>query len=419
MSSPAPPSAVPAAPARVGGLSRRRAGSLALAVALVAAGALVAAFRYLGGHGHWPPEPMVDLEVYKQAGRDLLHGRTLYQPPGRRLVFTYPPFASFLGVLVAPFGRLDGNIVWTVVIAVSMTAVVRLAFAPALGRLEPDTRLVALGAITGVSLVTHPLLENVFFGQINTLLVLAVLADWLVPRSKLPRGVLTGVATAIKLTPALFVVFAWWSGRRRMAVTAALTAAACTGIAGLVAPHDTWQYFRHDMTDTSRIGDLRYTSNQSLRGLVARNVLPSIAGPVWVVALAAVVLFALSRAARLDRSGRTLAAVAVVGALVTLVSPISWIHHHLWGIVVVGALVDDGRDRRRVAAAAVLFGVYLLRLPWWGFSLLDEGPLLHPLGTVLHEAYVLLALAGIVLLVRAERRDHLVARGVDTATRTP
>ncbi len=49
------------------------------------------------------------------------------------------------------------------------------------------------------------------FGQINVLVALLVLADLaILPRLKshsIPRGIMTGIAGALKLTPLIFVLF--------------------------------------------------------------------------------------------------------------------------------------------------------------------------------------------------------------------
>ncbi len=94
--------------------------------------------------------------------------------------------------------------------------------------------------------------------------------------------------------------------------------------------------------------------------------------------------------------GTTLEGSRSTALLAVLLSPIAWIHHFVWLVPVIGALVADGRDRRRVAAAVVITIVLLLRLPWWGWSLLDEGPLAAFVGVLMHNAYALLAL-GLVL----------------------
>jgi len=48
-----------------------------------------------------PAQRLVDLDVYRNAGTSVLHGRDLYgylSHPPQRLPFTYPPFAALLAV---------------------------------------------------------------------------------------------------------------------------------------------------------------------------------------------------------------------------------------------------------------------------------------------------------------------------------
>ena len=44
-------------------------------------------------------------------------------------------------------------------------------------------------------------------GQVGIVLMLLVVVDMLAPRSVLPRGALVGIAAAVKLTPAGFILF--------------------------------------------------------------------------------------------------------------------------------------------------------------------------------------------------------------------
>ena len=78
-----------------------------------------------------------------------------------------------------------------------------------------------------VVLAVEPIRTTLGYGQVNTLLMALVVADLLPDapgeRRRIPRGTLIGLAAAIKLTPALFVVFAFLIGRRRVAVTAIIS----------------------------------------------------------------------------------------------------------------------------------------------------------------------------------------------------
>ena len=71
-----------------------------------------------------------------------------------------------------------------------------------------------------------PVWETLFLGQINLILLALILTDvWLVSRgsSRLAVGVGVGIAAAIKLTPAIFIVFFLLAGRTRAAFVAAGT----------------------------------------------------------------------------------------------------------------------------------------------------------------------------------------------------
>ncbi len=112
------------------------------------------------------------------------------------------------------------------------------------------------------------------------------------------------------------------------------------------------------------------TSNQSIRGFLMRigPQDPTAASAVWLLAVLVVAGLGFALSARLDRLGQPIAVVAAVGMVAVLVSPVSWIHHWHWGIVVIGAVLGDDRVRARVLAALGVTTVLLLPLPWWGIA---------------------------------------------------
>jgi alpha-1,2-mannosyltransferase len=119
---------------------------------------------------------------------------------------------------------------------------------------------------------------------------------------------------------------------------------------------------------------------------------------LWVLLAASVLLVGLGVSARLDRLGEPVAVVAVVGMVAFLVSPVSWVHHMHWGAVVVGALLGDARDRRRVVAATVMAAALWMRLPWWGVTLLADGSVPRWAGRLAQNSYALLAVSAIAAL---------------------
>jgi len=182
-----------------------------------------------------------------------------------------------------------------------------------------------------------------------------------------------GLATAIKLVPGVFIVYLWLSGRRRAAVTAAAAALAWTLGAWLLLPGDSVTYWTSAIFQSGRLGSNAGTSNQSLRGALLRVFLPGQApGALWaaVAVLVAVAGFAVAR--RLARQDREMEGIAVTALLAALLSPVSWIHHFLAVVVVIGAILADGRSRRRIAIAAGTAAFFALTVPWWGRSLLSQ-----------------------------------------------
>lgn len=392
----APPGEQPAElpaeqPAESVGPGRRAA---ALVVALV--GVVVAATIDAGTKLWWSDlVPLEDLDVYRRAGQAVLDGRPLYEPAGVQLVFTYPPFAGLASVALVPLPQRAAYLLWTFGQVAVVVWLVSVSFAPLLRRLRTDHRILALGGVATALLLTQPLMENLVLGQVNVLLAGLVVADLVPRRRRLPQGVLIGLAAAAKLVPGVFVVYLLVTRRWRAAAVAVGTFVAVDLLAWAVLPASFSRYWTTELWATDRIGDLAYTSNQSLRGVLERLAPGSTA--LWLAVVAAVAVIALVRARRAHDRGDELAAIAVVGLLGALASPIAWVHHLVWLIPALGVLVGDGRDRRRVALAVVVTALLVPRLPWHAADALagpdPAAPWLRPLLGVVRDGDGLLALA--------------------------
>jgi alpha-1,2-mannosyltransferase len=386
----------------------------AAAVALIALATAVVAWRYLL---RFPNEPMVDLEVYQRAGAAVRHGDPLYEDLDSRLVFTYPPFAALVAVAATPVTGWLGRFTWTLATVAALVGVVVIAFRPLLQRWSVPTRRLAIGVLASVALLSHPMVEHVFYGQVNVVLVLLCTVDVLVAPGRRWRGALVGVAAALKLTPGVFAVYLWITGRRRPALIAVGVAAACTVLAAAVLPDASVDFWTREIYEGQRVaGSITYTSNQSLLGLVGRAVPGAVGTVLWLAAAAVVAAIGFTRARRAFLAGDERGGVALTALLAVLLSPVAWIHHFVWLVPVLGALVADGRSRARVAAAIAVTFLLMLRLPWWGWSLLDEGPLFGVVGVLAHNAYALLALALLLLYPIPIRRpgDDSVAGATES-----
>jgi alpha-1,2-mannosyltransferase len=370
------------------------------AVLLLAAAPL--AWRYLVTY---PPENwQIDLEVYREGARALVTGSPLYDlrtGAPQFLPFTYPPFAAFaaLPLLVAPFPVVGW--LWTLAQLALLWWTVGMAFRPFLARFGARAGLVQ-GALAAGGAWLLPVSEGIRYGQVNAVVV--ALCLWDVTRRGSARaggsGVGVGLATAVKLTPGVFWLH-WAVARRWRALAVSVgTAVGVTLATALVLPPASAAYWLDALLDPERLGPNAGTSNQSLRGLLLR-VGPSeglLASVLWLALVAGVAAAGLALSRRLDRLGDPVAVVAAVGLVAYLVSPVSWVHHLHWGVVVVAALLGDGRVRGRVVAAAVAAVLLWLRLPWWGASLLAGGDVPRWLARVVQSSYTELALLGLVAL---------------------
>ena len=115
-----------------------------------------------------------------------------------------------------------------------------------------------------------------------------------------------------------------------------------------------------------------------------------------VAVLAAVAGFAV--VGRLARQGREMEAIAVTALLGVLLSPVSWIHHFLAVVVVIGAILADGRSRRRIAIAAGTAAFFALTIPWWGRSLLSQPDVPALAARVVEDGFGIAAVVLVVIL---------------------
>jgi alpha-1,2-mannosyltransferase len=375
----------------------------ALAVLEVVAVVLVLVLKRFDG---------LDLEVYLGGAKALAEQGSPYDawvPTTHQILlpFTYTPFAAavFLPGTLLPFAVTMkllsiASIVATGVVAYLYVATLNGSLTDAAkvhGRAV--AALVAIGAQLAGALL-EPVRSTLGFGQINALLMVMVVLDVLLPGDrKRTKGLLIGVAAAIKLTPAVFVVYFLF---RRDFKSAARVVAGFAGaglLLWLVRPSASFTYWTKLVFDAGRIGGVDYVGNQSLHGLATRAGLPEIGWVLAALAVMAVVAVIIVRAAE-PVLGLTACAL---GGL--LVSPISWTHHWTWCVPV---LVLAGWYAWRcdlavrwVAAAVVVAGLALfIAGPMW-FAPRPAPSLGWWLAT---ESYELFGLVLLVLAALAARR---------------
>jgi alpha-1,2-mannosyltransferase len=356
----------------------------------------------------------IDLDVYRIGSMVWLRGGSLYgalpkASAGIGLPFSYPPAAAVMLSPLAVVPMAVAGFALTLA-SIALTGVVLRVF----------TRSLSSGLdvwwLLPAALVLEPVRATLSFGQVNIALMALVAADCLHPGPRWPRGALVGVAAAVKLTPAAFILFFLIRGDWRAARTTAVSFAAVTGGGLILDWHDSTRYWTSVVFSTSRPGSPAYVGNQAISGVLARAGLdPHSQGgsATWLALSAAVAVVAAFGMRRALAAGEPAWALSVNALAALLISPISWSHHWVWVAPVLMCLAVTGRRhawRGGVAAAGaglVLFAVS----PMWLLprSGIGEAPGLACCEQVIGDAYVIFAVVVLVLAARFTGRRSCVA----------
>ena len=355
------------------------------------------------------PSGLADLAVYRSGALAVLQGSALYSMHTTQgLPFTYPPVSAMLAVPLTLVPLRAAEFAWTAMVFVPLAVAVWVGFRDLLQR-TGAYRQAVFAALIGCCTFLVPVEQVMSFGQIDLFLVALCLLDCRASRPRWPRGVLIGMAAAVKLEPAVFGVYLLLTGRRKAAAVAAASFAALTAAAWALAPEDSLGYWTSAIFDTGRLGGNAAAGNQSLRGMLLRSGLPGhLISVVWLIATAAVAVGGFAAARACWQRGDDTAGVAIVGLLAALLSPVGWIHHLCWVVVAIGVLAGQGRDWRRVGVAAAAFVLFLLRLPTWAEKSGASQPEL--VRRLLEDSFGLAALCLIGLIYALSRSEAAAAR---------
>jgi len=362
-----------------------------------------------------------DVKIYHGAVEWWLAGGDLYEfiAPGTVLGFTYPPFAALAMLPMATMSAISAGWVSAVVSVAALAMVLAAILLPITDRLGWPRGLV-LGMALPLALALEPGRETLGFGQVNLMLFGLIMADLVALRARTRGGHAAaagperagpehigqalrrfwrsgawagagiGLATAVKITPGLFIVYLLLSRQWRTAAVATGTFAAASLVAFLAAPRESLAYFTSVLWQTDRVGAADFTPNQSLAGVFARLYDQTHAPTMlWVSFAAVCAALGLSRAVAAHREGDELAAFTLVGLTAVILSPISWTHHLVFVIPAI-VVMGDAALRHRLASrglglglsapsvryAAAAVGTYVLFLVspiWWVHHRLPEG----------------------------------------------
>jgi len=182
--------------------------------------------------------------------------------------FTYPPFAA---LLFWPFVKLSVGIAqaaWSLLNVLALAALT----APSIRVLRPELPIRRVWIIAAIAL--FPILQlspdalTLSYGQVNFFIALLVLLDLTSTirfgAHTLPRGILLGIAAAIKLIPLIFIAFLILTRQFRAAMAALAAFLLCTLGALAIAPRSSWVYWSAEVFNAKHSGNLLYISDQNL-----------------------------------------------------------------------------------------------------------------------------------------------------------
>jgi alpha-1,2-mannosyltransferase len=357
---------------------------------------------------------MVDLSVYRAGGmivrhvtREVTKQGTYYYYNARlspsplygwtrsgakdSLAFTYTPFAAVVFAPISFLSMQAATVADTVVNFLALLAALWFT----LGGLGCTDRKIKAGATllgAAVAIWTEPVFRDIFLGQINLILMAAVLWDLCQPDARRNKGFVTGIAAGIKLIPLIFIPYLLLTRKFRQAAMVVAGFAFTVVVGFAIIPKDSSKYwFTGLFYNGDRTGFTGWMGNQSLDGLITRLAGSIHAGkPYWLLVGVVVVVVGICAAALLYRAGHPVPALLLTEMTGDLFSPITWDHHWVWvapGLVVAGYYTvqawQHGLKRRAYALAASALGILVVfaAVPgtWYGMRMYE---FVNPNGTV-------------------------------------
>jgi alpha-1,2-mannosyltransferase len=289
------------------------------------------------------PWSMLDLRIYMWGGEQVRHLEDPYLPTYLHsgLHFTYTPVAAGLFAALAVISVPIAKVLVIVASVASLVGALWLTWG-ALGYGRSAWRISATLLSAAVALWLEPVRQTLSFGQINLILMLIILADLCLPDGRWWKGVGVGLAAGIKLTPLIFIPYLVLTRRYRAAGVATAIFGLTIAISLVALPAAAEDYWLDGLfLNASRLGPVRFISNQSVNGALLRLFGSTAAEqPYRLVTEAAVGITGLLLAAWVSRRGEEMAGILICALTGLLISPVSWSHHWVWVAPALVVLAD-------------------------------------------------------------------------------
>ncbi len=179
----------------------------------------------------------------------------------------------------------------------------------------------------------------------------------------MPEGWLTGVATAVKLTPAVVAVYNFFAGKRREGVVSFLTFLACTAVGLVVLWGPSLTYWGRLLSGDSGLNTgIVFKTNQSVLGVWTRQFGEASRGGLVLAAL--VVALGVAAAVLMHRAGEVPLALCLAGLTSLLASPISWSHHYVWIVPFAVVLLRNQRIPGYLRVTGLIYAIWTAFAPF-------------------------------------------------------
>ncbi|MFD0365225.1 glycosyltransferase 87 family protein [Nocardia sp. GCM10030253] len=307
----------------------------------------------------------IDLQVYMWGGSTAaMHPELLYDGRGpMNLPFLYPVFAAWI---CAELARFPINYIGTGIVVLTMASLyVSVWSAGVLQRHRRGIGMIAMTiAVSAAAIWLEPVQQAFQFGQLSVILMALVLADLAIPKDRRYRGILIGIATGLKLTPAVFIVYLLITRQFRAAAVASGTFATTVAIGFWYRPTQALEFWTTTMSSQNRIG-FAYVQNQSINGLFGRLQWTTWGNSgAWLVGAGLLAIAGIAAARIAYLRGDELLGALLAATVMLLASPISWTHYWVWIAPALMWLFHALRHHSRTIRIAIPTTIYLFTFAW-------------------------------------------------------
>ncbi|WP_067509646.1 glycosyltransferase 87 family protein [Actinoplanes sp. TFC3] len=317
--------------------SARPATSRSVVVALACVGILAAITTIAQRYG------FSALVLDRGAVRSWLGGTGLYayRDPLSHLGTALSPTAA---LLLVPAAFLPVPVAgWLLALAgVGALALALIAHVGPVARRYGRRRWPVVLAAGALALTIEPIRAVLGLGTLDLLVFALVTADLVaLRRSKAAAGVGIGLATALSVSSAFFIMYLLITRQRRAALTALATSIGAALVAFVVTPRENAAWFGEVLWRIDRSGPVDALGNQSLAGVLAR-LYDSSTTPVllWLSFGMLIAAVGMIRARAAHADGDEMAAFSLVGLTAAIVGPVSFTHELTWVLPAMVVLAD-------------------------------------------------------------------------------